>query len=129
MVTKLAPQIVPGWTGLKISGRVDAFHDRKVIETLEQTIQTSKRVALDLSDAEFLSLQVLRYLSFLNRELGQNGGELALLSPNHHIRKQIEIFLGPKIFKVFRSQEDLQIGYFVHPRAEFHSAAAEPLFS
>jgi len=125
MITFLSSIVVPGWTGLKISGRVDAFNDRKLIQALEQKIQNSDRVAIDLSNAEFLSLQVLKYLSQLCRELGQNGGELALLSPTHHVRKQIEIFLGPKVFKVYKSQQDLQIGYSVHPRAEFQSPLAE----
>lgn len=130
MITLLSPLELPGWLGLKISGRVDAFHDRKLIQLLEQqNLQNAHRVALDLSEAEFLSLQVLKYISQLNRELGQKGGELALLSPRHNIRRQIEIFLGTKIFKVYRCQSDLQRGYFVHPRSEFQSSLSEASLS
>lgn len=125
MITSLSSFSLPGWTGLKISGRVDAFNDRRVIQMIEASAQNSVRLAIDLSTAEFLSLQTLKYLVELSRELGRKGGELALVRPTHHVRRQIEIFLGTKVFNVYESQEHLQLGYFVQPRAEFQTGGAE----
>jgi anti-anti-sigma regulatory factor len=125
MVTFLKTIELPGWTGLKVSGRIDAFNDRQMINALEQNIQNSSRVALDLSDAEFLSLQFLKFMGNLHRELGRNGGELALVRPSHNVRRQMEIFLGPKAFNLYQSPQDLQAGNSVQPRSEFHSGAPE----
>lgn len=113
---------IPGWTGLKISGRVDSFKDRELIQAIEHLSRSTSRVALDLSEAEFLSLQTLIFLSRLRQELGRKGGELALLRPNHSVRRQIEIFLGNKVLAVYRSIEDLQYGIADQSRAEFQSA-------
>jgi anti-anti-sigma regulatory factor len=129
MVTFLESITRPGWLGLKISGRVDAFNDRQIIQAFERSVGTSARVALDLSACEFLSLQMLKFLSELNRELGRKGGELALVRPNHNVRRQIEIFLGTKNFRVFGSIDDLQNGYSAQPRAEFHILPAESSLS
>lgn len=115
---------IPGWTAAALSGRVDAFADRKVIQQLEELIGSSKRVVLDLSKTDFLSFQMMKYLAQLNQNLGRKGGELALLRPNHSILRQIEIFVGLKVFSVYPSLGDLQSGLHVQPRAEFHSFQA-----
>ena len=119
----------PGWVGLKISGRVDAFNDRQIIQAFERSMGSSRFVALELSTCEFLSLQMLKFLSELNRELGRKGGELALVRPNHNVRRQIEIFLGTKNFRVYDSLSALQNGYWAQPRAEFHNQPTESLLS
>jgi anti-anti-sigma factor len=125
MVTTLKTFELPGWIGLHISGRVDAFNDRKLIQSLCSLISENSRVALDLSQAEFLSLQVLTYLSSQSRNLGRNGGELVLVRPSHNVRRQIEIFLGPRIFRVYESREDLKAGSHLQPRAEFQGNSLE----
>lgn len=115
---------------MSVSGRVDAFRDRQMILSIERTIDEADRVALDLSEAEFLSLQMLKFLTHLNQVLGRKGGELALVRPTHSVRRQIDIFVGSKILKIYRSLEDLQLGYRVQPRAEFHAVpTTESLFS
>jgi len=129
MVTLLEAITRPGWVGLKISGRVDAFNDRQIIQSFERSIGSSRFIALDLSGCEFLSLQMLKYLSEINRNLGRNGGELGLVRPNHNVRRQIEIFLGTKNFRVYGSMNDLQNGYSAQPRAEFYNLPAESLHS
>ena len=127
MVTILEAVSRPGWVGLKISGRVDAFNDRRIIQNFEQSMGSSSHVALDLSNCEFLSLLMLKFLSELNRELGRKGGELGLVRPNHNVRRQIEIFLGTKNFRVYDSFDNLQSGYSAQPRAEFHNLPTESL--
>ncbi len=119
----------PGWVGLKISGRVDAFNDRRIIQAIESSVGANQSIALDLSSCEFLSLQMLKFLSDINRQLGRNGGELGLVRPNHNVRRQIEIFLGTKSFRVYDSINDLQNGYSAQPRAEFHNLPIESLHS
>lgn len=129
MVTFLEAAVRPGWVGLKISGRIDAFNDRKIIQSIETAAGTSRFIALDLSDCEFLSLQMLKFLSEISRQLGRNGGELGLVRPNHNVRRQIEIFLGTKSLRVYDSMNDLQNGYSAQPRAEFRNLPIESLHS
>lgn len=129
MMTLMRVFDLPGWKGLTISGRVDAFKDRQLIQSMEEEIGDFDRVALDLSETEFLSLQMLKFLSHLNQVLGRKGGELALVRPTHGVRRQIEIFVGPRVFNVYQSREDLQMGFHVQPRAEFHSALPERLLN
>jgi anti-anti-sigma factor len=129
MITFMRPFELPGWTGLKISGRIDAFIDKQLIQSIEEAIGNSNRVALDLSETEFLSLQMLKFFTHLNQVLGRKGGELALVRPSHNVRRQIEIFIGMKVFAVYQSKEDLQTGFHVQPRAEFQTAPTERLFS
>ena len=129
MVTLLEAVLRPGWVGLKISGRVDAFNDRRIIQAIESSVGANQSIALDLSSCEFLSLQMLKFLSDINRQLGRNGGELGLVRPNHNVRRQIEIFLGTNSFRVYDSINDLQNGYSAQPRAEFHNLPIESLHS
>ncbi len=127
MVTTLATFELSGWMGFGISGRVDAFNDRQLIQSLSSLMRQNSQIALDLSQAEFLSLQVLTFLSSQNRLLKKSGGEIALIRPSHNVRRQIEIFLGPRIFRIFESREDLRQGSSFEPRAEFHSQLSDQL--
>ncbi len=125
MVTTLKTFEIFGWIGLSVSGRVDAFNDRQLIQSMSALLSEDSRVALDLSEADFLSLQVLTYLSSQSRNLSRNGGELVLIRPSHNVRRQIEIFLGPRIFRIYQSRQDLKTGSLFQPRAEFQTSTAE----
>lgn len=99
-------------------GRLDAFCDRQASIQLKEMVRGHEKVILDLSSCEFMSLQVLKLLSDLNQQKLSEGGELALLNLNHHIKKQIEIFLGTKAFRIYRDLRELNNGYMRHARSE-----------
>lgn len=137
MMTQLKFLLKAGWIEFHLKGRVDSFNDRHLMNSIETVIKqhssesqpnsaaipTPKavKVALDLSDTEFLSLQMMHFLASLKRELVQKGGDLVLVQPSHPVRRQVEIFLGVKVFQVFSSFVELELSEHYQPRAEFLS--------
>ncbi len=141
MMTQLKFLLKAGWIEFHLKGRVDSFNDRHLMNSIETVIKqhsgesminlqsnsdiksTPKavKVALDLSDTEFLSLQMMHFLASLKRELVQKGGDLVLVQPSHPVRRQVEIFLGVKVFQVFSSFVELELSQHYQPRAEFLS--------
>lgn len=108
MVTTVRAIDLAGWKAFAISGRIDAFADRQVIQSIQEAVSETDRVALDLSGTDFLSLPMLTFLTQLNQKLGQKGGRLALLHPSHNVRRQIEIFIGLRVLEIFGTQMELQ---------------------
>lgn len=110
------------WKVLYVTGRVDAFNGHQLLKSFHDLKDNGHhQIAVDLSSAEFLSLAMLNYLASLTRELRLLGGELVLVSPSHNVRKQIDIFLGVKSFKIFQSYDELKTGVFFQPRSEFYA--------
>lgn len=126
MVTQLQILSLRGWTGIQLKGRVDAFNDKRLMEAIE-TVAHQRRgahLALDLSQTEFLSLQMMRFLTTLKRQLMSQNGDLVLVQPSHPVRRQIEIFLGTKVFQVFQTFQELEQGLHFQPRAEYSAETA-----
>lgn len=126
MVTQLQILSLRGWTGIQLKGRVDAFNDKRLMEAIE-TVAHQRRgahIALDLSQTEFLSLQMMRFLTTLKRQLMSQNGDLVLVQPSHPVRRQIEIFLGTKVFQVFQTFQELEQGLHFQPRAEYSAETA-----
>lgn len=127
MVTQLQVLALRGWIGIQLKGRVDAFNDKRLMEAIE-TVALQQRdaphLALDLSQTEFLSLQMMRFLTGLKRQLMAKNGDLVLVQPSHPVRRQIEIFLGTKVFQVFQSFQELELGLHYQPRAEYTAETA-----
>jgi anti-anti-sigma factor len=89
-------------------GRVDAFTEKRTTDTLGDIVgKISPRLAIDLHEAEFLSLSMLRFLVSLKKNLVSQGGDLVLVNPNHHIKRQIEIFVGPKSLTWVKQVEEI----------------------
>ncbi len=124
MVTLLQDYSFADWRGLRVSGRLDSFNDRQSIQQMKGHIDGANKVVLELSACDFMSLQFLKFLSELNKDLQERGGELALLNLNHQIKRQIEIFLGTRSFRIYRDLRELNNGYFREPRSE-HLVKAE----
>lgn len=108
MVNSLSAFEWNGWTCLKLKGRVDAFNDRQILMVVDQYVASGAiRIAMDLSATEFLSLQSLKAFAALVKDLQKMGGDLVIINPNHNVRRQIEIFLGLRVFSILASHEDL----------------------
>lgn len=127
MTTSLQFFSLPGWIGILLKGRVDAFNDKRLMDSVEHLVRQNPRarLAVDLSGAEFLSLQMMRFLAGLRRELLLQNGDVVLIHPSHPVRRQIEIFLGIKIFPVYQSIQELELGEHFLARSEY--LVSEPL--
>jgi anti-anti-sigma regulatory factor len=99
------------WLVLSLSGRVDAFSDKRLAANLRAAGRPSAGVVLDLSRCEFLSLYFQKSLLAWKKELVQTGGDLMLLSPAESIRRQLDIFMGREL-RIYDSWDTLEIESF-----------------
>lgn len=127
MVTYLQEFSLSNWYGVKVSGRLDAFNDRRIADQMKQMIAGKTHIVLDLEACDFMSLQMLKFMGDTNKQIAAIGGELALVNLNHNIRRQIEIFLGTRAFKIYSNLRDLNNGLNRQPRSEFQSQVAAEL--
>lgn len=100
------------WRVLTLSGRVDAFSDKRIVMNLRQSVpRPSCPVVLDLQKCEFLSIWALRSLLSWKEEVTAAGGRLVLMSPPDGLRRQLDVFLGRGL-EIFYSWEALEIETF-----------------
>ena len=113
---------------MRLKGRIDAFNDKRLIDSVEHLVRHSphSRLVVDLSGVDFLSLPMMRFFAGLRRELLLKKGDLVLMQPNHPVLRQIEIFLGNKVFPVYQSFQELELGEHFQTRAEYSVSEARP---
>lgn len=101
------------WTVLELNGRVDAFNDRRIMNQIEQKLQTSEPQSLlfELSKCEFMSLAFMRGFMGFIRKIEAAGGEVVLLAPHHQVKRQLEIFVGTQGLKIYRTLPEVQVGF------------------
>ena len=86
------------WQVLTLSGRIDAFSDRRIVAVLRQAVlKPGASIALDLSSCEFLSLYTLKSLLEWNEQISKDGGRFIIFSPAECICRQLDIFLGRQL--------------------------------
>jgi anti-anti-sigma factor len=97
------------WIEISLKGRVDAFNDRRLMSQMEKYLQPpGRKIVLELSQCEFMSMAFLRGLVGLAQKLEAQGGRFVLLTPHHQVKRQIEIFVGNNLFEIYRSFHDLE---------------------
>lgn len=107
------------WRVLSLTGRVDAFSDKRIVSHLRQLAPEGiDQLALDLSSCEFLSLWALMEIGHWARELKEQGRDFAILSPSDGVLKQLNVFVGNRV-RVTKNLDDLQVETFYrHERAQ-----------
>lgn len=100
------------WRVLTLTGRVDAFSDKRIFSNLRQVAAAaSDPLALDLSGCEFLSLWALMEVGNWAQELKAQGRDFAILSPSDGVLKQLNVFVGNRV-QVTKNLDDLQVECF-----------------
>ena len=99
------------WKILALSGRVDAFSDKRVVAGLKNSAPLGVWIALDLSGCEFMSLWALKEVAAWGREQETAGGQFVVLSPRESIRRQLDVFIGPQL-TVYSSLQQLEVETF-----------------
>ena len=116
------------WKIVLIQGRMDADHWRRAWASLESLMNPNfEKIALDLSQVEFMGFQCLQHLIEIGLLIKAAGGELVLVGPVAQVRKHLDSFVGHKSLKIFRNLEELQGGMIFTPRSEFYGAEAPAL--
>lgn len=113
------------WIVAQIAGRVDAFNDKRIVQALQNIFRQNRPLmAVDLSQAEFISFFGMQELLKLSQAARSLGGEFVLVGPTAQVRRHLDSFAGHRELKVMRNFEELQTGLFFQPRSEFTGAEA-----
>lgn len=97
------------WTILAILGRIDSFNFQEFLAQVEGLKAAGRRqVAVDLSQAKFLSLPTIKLLADLATNLQQNDGNFALLAASEKLKRQIDIYASLTPMRVVRSSAELR---------------------
>lgn len=96
------------WVVVSVENRMDSFNYKVITDAVDQAVQSGqKKLALNLSRAEFLSLPSIKYFSDLAKQLDKAGGQLAFCAPSEKIKRQVYIFTSPKAIHFYRSTDEL----------------------
>lgn len=107
------------WTLCHLEGRIDAFCDQFVTDNLTAELKEKKYLGVELSRADFLSLNMIRNLVILKIQAVEAGGDLFLLAPTSSVRRHLEIYASRSGLKIHRNLEEIDRQELMEPRAEF----------
>ena len=96
------------WRVVTLTGRVDAFSDRRVLKSLRQSLPQPAELVFDLSQCEFLSTWALQQLELWAAELKLTQHHLSIFCPTDAIRRQLNQSVKVR-FPVFFEWEALEI--------------------
>ncbi len=95
------------WVVFSVRGRLDAFYLEDFKAEMEKAVNGKhQKVALQLTDTQFLSFPIIKYFTGVASDLSEKGGQFALVGTPEKIKRQIDIFASLKLMQVFRSKED-----------------------
>jgi anti-anti-sigma factor len=94
------------------AGRVDEatateFAERLVAEIGHAAGRGASRLAIDLSEIEYMSSRGLRGLTLAERKSGEHGVAIVLVSPNDIMREILAISRYDKVFPIFDTIEQV----------------------
>lgn len=80
------------WLYIPAPGRLDAFNFENTRLELLQVAEFEKQIAIDVSGAHFVSIQMIKFIHTLAKDMSTRGGRLALVGPSEKLKRQIHIF-------------------------------------
>jgi len=94
---------------VNVKERVDAFNFDEAKARFTQAYELGRKfMAIDLTQAPFLSLQSIKFIHSLAVELEGRGGRLALIGPGQKIKRQIDIFASLDPIDIWPDQSQWQ---------------------
>ena len=95
------------WTVFSVEDRLDAFNGESFKAKMDKVMKKkASNVALELTNAQFISLPMIKYFSGVADQINEKGGKFALVGTPEKLKRQIDIFASLKPMLVFRSEED-----------------------
>ncbi len=96
------------WVILTVKGRVDSFNSELFSQQLKELVATgSSNVALDLSQARFMSLPLIKELTKMADDLKSQGRKMALMRASEKLKRQIDIYASLDNMRVVRAESEL----------------------
>lgn len=123
---KLTSKTIGTWSILKVVGTVDSISTKAFIDVFSTYVSGGKKnIILDLNEATFLCIGVIRYINQISQYLDGIGGRLALMGANEKIRRHIDIFVSWKYLREVNSIWEI---IPLQMEARFNEAPSEVVF-
>jgi len=107
-MTQKVQKLSNGWHIFTLVERIDSFNQASIMQEIQDLCdQGCKTLAIDMSDARFISFPLIRFLWDMATEMKKLGGELALLSPSEKLKRQFSIYASLDDVRIYRSLEEL----------------------
>ena len=95
------------YTVVTLTGEVDATNSEELYGVLESVVlQHPRLLIVDLSELSFMDSTGLRMLLRSSRELDQQGGVLALASPQVSVARVLQLTRADQLIPVYASVAD-----------------------
>ena len=99
-----------GWNLIDVNGSIDSFNFNAFEADLKAlTLKDSKRVAIALMRAKFVSLPAIKLIAGLATDVQQSGGQMALLGASEKLKRQIHIYASLEPLQVLRGPAELTV--------------------
>jgi len=99
------------WQVISVRTRLDAeTHADLMTQIHEALAEGCSRIALDLSQNQFFSLNAIQLCMGLARDLANDGGSLALIGCSERTKKHFDVYGSLKQIKVVRTIAELVSG-------------------
>lgn len=93
-----------GWQVAILRGRFDAHTSPEVDQFLTELMQGGARLALDLTDLEYLSSAGLRVMLLALQACQAKDGDVCLISPRANVAEVLEVSGFTSIFRIVASE-------------------------
>lgn len=96
------------WQVITLKPRVDACNHADLVSEIHEALaEGSKRIALDLTQNRFFSLNAIQFCMSIARDLYADGGGLALIGCAERTRRHFDIYGSLKMIRSVRFIDEL----------------------
>lgn len=99
---------VDAWQVITLKPAIDSVNHADLVQEIHQALaEGAKRIALDLSQNRFFSLNAIQFCTSIARELSFAGGAFALVGCAERTRRHFDIYGSMKQIRSVRFVQDL----------------------
>jgi anti-anti-sigma regulatory factor len=96
------------WQVITLKPRVDALNHADLVSEIHEALaEGSKKIALDLTQNRFFSLNAIQFCMSVARDLYGDGGSLALIGCAERTKRHFDIYGSLKQIRIVRSMDEL----------------------
>lgn len=89
------------WIYIPAPGRWDAFNFETSKTEIEQIATEYSQIAIDVTDAHFISIPMIKFIHSLAQEITRKGGRFALVGTTEKLKRQFHIFASLEPFSLY----------------------------
>lgn len=89
------------WIYIPAPGRLDSFNFEMASSEMIELARKTSQIALDVSNAQFISIPMIQFIHSLATSLQQKGGRFALVGPTEKLKRQFGIFASLEPLTVY----------------------------